>query len=180
MPAPPLRPWTSWPSAHSHRSVSSLPIATDISANRAAARFPRGGIHTRAWPLSQPGTCRIIGKAGCRGGCSLPPTTRRKVSSRPPTKSKTRRVSRCWSRRSRTTIDSAALSELLRQLPQATLHEIRQMQYDVVSVQAEELLDVVMPHLPDGPLKDKTGSVGFRLSSRPAPRLPSFSSCIAI
>lgn len=49
----------------------------------------------------------------------------------------------------------------LQQLPQATLHDMRTLQYDVFSLQAEELLTVVMPHLPDGPLKDRLAAWDF-------------------
>lgn len=43
--------------------------------------------------------------------------------------------------------------ELLRELPRATLAEMQQMQYDVVSLQARDLLAVFLPHLPDGEIK---------------------------
>ncbi len=61
--------------------------------------------------------------------------------------------------------------KLLQQLPSATLQDMRQMQYDVVSVQAEELLRMVMPHLPDGPLKDRLAAwdYGYEPTSTTAP-----------
>jgi penicillin amidase len=46
----------------------------------------------------------------------------------------------------------------LQQLPCANLQDMRQIQYDVVSVQAEDLLRLVLPHLPEGPLKQRLAS----------------------
>jgi penicillin amidase len=43
----------------------------------------------------------------------------------------------------------------LRQLTAATPEDMRVLQYDLVSLQALELLEVFLPHLPDGELKDR-------------------------
>ncbi len=43
----------------------------------------------------------------------------------------------------------------LEQLPLATLLDMQKLQYDVISTQAEELLSIVMPHMPEGPLKQQ-------------------------
>ena len=45
--------------------------------------------------------------------------------------------------------------ERLAELPTATLEDMQQLQYDVYSVQARELLAVILPHLPVGKLKDR-------------------------
>ncbi|HEY2761314.1 MAG TPA: penicillin acylase family protein, partial [Pirellulales bacterium] len=45
--------------------------------------------------------------------------------------------------------------ERLRELPQATLTQMQELQYDVVSLQARELLAVFMPYLPEGPIKTR-------------------------
>ena len=45
--------------------------------------------------------------------------------------------------------------ELLSELPQATLADMQRVQYDVVSMQARDLMAVFLPHLPDGELKRK-------------------------
>ena len=45
--------------------------------------------------------------------------------------------------------------ELLSELPLASLHDMQRMQYDVVSLQARELLGVFLPYLPDGDLKQR-------------------------
>jgi penicillin G amidase len=45
--------------------------------------------------------------------------------------------------------------ERLRQFPQATIGEMQQLQYDVISVQARELLKVFLPHIPEGSLKNR-------------------------
>jgi penicillin amidase len=43
--------------------------------------------------------------------------------------------------------------ERLAELPQATLEDMQQLQYDVVSLQARDLLGIFLPHLPDGEVK---------------------------
>jgi penicillin amidase len=43
--------------------------------------------------------------------------------------------------------------ERLAALPLATLTDMQELQYDVVSTQARDMLAVFLPHLPDGPLK---------------------------
>jgi penicillin G amidase len=43
----------------------------------------------------------------------------------------------------------------LQELPQATLADMQRLQYDVISLQAKELLAVFLPHLPDGALKKR-------------------------
>lgn len=43
--------------------------------------------------------------------------------------------------------------ERLQELPQATIDDMKELQYDVLSVQARDLLGVFLPHLPEGDLK---------------------------
>lgn len=43
--------------------------------------------------------------------------------------------------------------EGLNELPQATITDMQKLQYDVVSLQARDLLAVFLPHLPDGTIK---------------------------
>jgi penicillin amidase len=45
--------------------------------------------------------------------------------------------------------------ERLAQLPSATLAQMQDLQYDLVSVQARDLLQVFLPHIPPGPLHDR-------------------------
>src|SRR5262245_17105249 len=45
--------------------------------------------------------------------------------------------------------------ERLRELPQATVTDMEQLQYDVVSAQARELLTVFLPHMPEGRIKQR-------------------------
>jgi penicillin amidase len=47
------------------------------------------------------------------------------------------------------------IEQRLRELPQATVSDMQQLQYDLVSLQARELLAIFLPHLPDGPLKER-------------------------
>lgn len=44
--------------------------------------------------------------------------------------------------------------ERLHELPQATVEDMQQLQYDVTSLQARRLLPIFLPHLPNGPLKE--------------------------
>jgi penicillin amidase len=45
--------------------------------------------------------------------------------------------------------------ERLAELPEATVDDMQALQYDVLSVQARDLLDVFLPHLPDGEMKSR-------------------------
>jgi penicillin amidase len=45
--------------------------------------------------------------------------------------------------------------ERLSQLPHATVADMQQLQYDVVSTQARDLLKVFLPYLPEGPIKER-------------------------
>jgi len=47
------------------------------------------------------------------------------------------------------------IDERLAELPAATVEDMQHLQYDVVSVQARDLLPVFLPHLPDGALKEQ-------------------------
>ena len=47
------------------------------------------------------------------------------------------------------------IDERLSALPRATLADMQALQYDVVSLQARELLPVFLPHLDDGEIKDR-------------------------
>lgn len=45
--------------------------------------------------------------------------------------------------------------EQLKEWPRATIHQMQQLQYDLVSVQARDLLNVFLPHLDEGTLKQR-------------------------
>jgi len=47
------------------------------------------------------------------------------------------------------------IDERLSELEQATLREMQDLQYDLVSHQAKQLLPVFLPHIPDGPFKQR-------------------------
>ena len=47
------------------------------------------------------------------------------------------------------------IDERLQELPAATVADMQALQYDVISVQARDLLAIFLPHLPDGPIKDR-------------------------
>src|SRR5262249_8998847 len=47
------------------------------------------------------------------------------------------------------------ITERLQQLEKATVADMQALQYDVISLQARDLLAVFLPHIPDGPIKEK-------------------------
>lgn len=47
------------------------------------------------------------------------------------------------------------IEECLAELPRATVEDMQRMQYDVVSTQARDLLEVLLPLLPEGPLRER-------------------------
>lgn len=47
------------------------------------------------------------------------------------------------------------IDERLAELPVATLEDMQALQYDLVSLQARELLEIFLPHLPEGELKQR-------------------------
>ncbi len=47
------------------------------------------------------------------------------------------------------------IDECLVELPNATLEDMKSLQYDVLSLQAQDLLKVFLPHLPDGPMRER-------------------------
>ncbi|MCA9265401.1 MAG: penicillin acylase family protein, partial [Planctomycetales bacterium] len=53
------------------------------------------------------------------------------------------------------------IQERLRELPRATVDDMQRLQYDVVSVQAREFLDIVLPHLPESAMKSQLAAWDF-------------------
>ncbi len=47
------------------------------------------------------------------------------------------------------------ITDRLQQLPQATIDEMCQLQYDLYSTQADDLLQIFLPHLPEGDVKQR-------------------------
>ncbi len=54
--------------------------------------------------------------------------------------------------------------ERLAALPEATIADMQALQYDVVSLQARELLPILLPHLPDGPHKARLAEWDYSYS----------------
>ncbi|MCH7750899.1 MAG: penicillin acylase family protein [Planctomycetes bacterium] len=46
------------------------------------------------------------------------------------------------------------IAERLHELPSATVEDMQALQYDITSVQARLLLPILLPHVPEGPLRD--------------------------
>ena len=155
LPAPPPTPWTSPASVRSRRCAGCSPIARDTSACKPTAGFPNAIRPTAACCRFRPGTRPITGAAGWRVTTCRASTIRPKVSSPRPTRTSTRRAGRCWSRMPVPDYRKRRIVERLAELPQATVTDMQQLQYDVVSLQARDLLPVFLPHLPDGPIKER-------------------------
>ena len=47
------------------------------------------------------------------------------------------------------------INERLRELPSATISDMQELQYDVVSLQARDLLEIFLPYLPEGEIKQR-------------------------
>lgn len=62
------------------------------------------------------------------------------------------------------------IDERLVEMPNATLEDMQQLQYDVVSTQARDLIEIFLPHLPEGDLKSRlaTWDCNFSPESREA------------
>ena len=54
--------------------------------------------------------------------------------------------------------------ERLAELPQATLADMQQLQYDVVSLQARRMLELFLPHVADGPVRERLAAWDCRYS----------------
>jgi penicillin amidase len=54
------------------------------------------------------------------------------------------------------------IRERLGELPRATLKDMQALQYDLVSLQARDLLEVLLPHLPEGELKQRLAAWDLR------------------
>ncbi len=57
------------------------------------------------------------------------------------------------------------IDERLAELPHATVDDMQALQYDVISLQARDLLAVFLPHLSDGELKERLTDLGLQLRS---------------
>ena len=57
------------------------------------------------------------------------------------------------------------ITERLSELPSATIEDMQDLQYDVISVQARDLMQIFLPHIPDGPLKDKLSTWDYNYSA---------------
>lgn len=53
------------------------------------------------------------------------------------------------------------IDERLAELPRATVDEMKALQYDVINVQARTVLPMLLPHLPDGEIKERLGNWDF-------------------
>ena len=69
--------------------------------------------------------------------------------------------------------------ERLTELPKATIDDMQNLQYDVLSVQARDLLPVLLALVDDCPLKAKAFGLGLPLHADAAPRRRCFSISIA-
>lgn len=56
--------------------------------------------------------------------------------------------------------------ERLAEMPRATIEHMQQLQYDVISTQARDLLPIFLPHMPDGPQKERLAAWDFSYDPR--------------
>ena len=123
---------------------------------QASGWFPQAGARiTTACCRFRPGTRAIIGAGCCPAACCRAFTIRRKASWPRPTRTSIRPAGRCWSRSRCPTIASGGSTSGWREMTAATLDDMQALQYDVVSLQARDLLAVFLPHMPDGPIKER-------------------------
>ncbi len=54
------------------------------------------------------------------------------------------------------------IEERLREIESATIADMQALQYDVVSVQAQQLLEIMLPHLPDGEINQRLQQWDYR------------------
>ena len=54
------------------------------------------------------------------------------------------------------------IDELLSANPSVTIDDMQQMQYDVTSIEARDLLAIFLPHMPDGPVKEQLAAWDHR------------------
>ena len=47
------------------------------------------------------------------------------------------------------------INQRLSELSTATIRDMQQLQYDVVSTQAQDILQIILPHIPEGPLQQR-------------------------
>jgi len=57
------------------------------------------------------------------------------------------------------------ISERLQSMSQATVEDMQQLQYDVISTQARDLLAIFLPHLADGPIKQRLSTWDYNYAS---------------
>ena len=53
------------------------------------------------------------------------------------------------------------IDERLAELPRATVEQMQQLQYDVVNIHAREMLPTLLPHIPDGEIKERLANWDF-------------------
>jgi len=56
------------------------------------------------------------------------------------------------------------IEERLAEMPQATVEDMQQLQYDLYSMQARELLELFLPCMPDGEIKDRLAAWDLRFA----------------
>ena len=148
------------------------------SAGKPTAGFPIGRGTSAACCRCRPGTSGIIGAAGCGPKCCRRPIN-------PPAgfvASANEDINAPGGPRLVTMIvpdyRRRRIDERLAELDEATLDDMQALQYDVVSLQARELLPIFLPHLPEGEIKRRLA--GWDCSYDPrASRRPGSRGCIA-
>ncbi len=154
-PKAPPKPWTLPASARCRRCAGCSPTARVTSACKPTAGSRSDRTIKAACCLSPPGTCAIIwrGRLGTNVlPCSYDPpegfvaTANENVNKPGQPMLVTLPVPDYRKRR---------IVERLREMPAATIEDMQSLQYDVISLQARDLLAVFLPCMPEGPIKEQ-------------------------
>ena len=153
--------WISSETAPNPHCASSSQTARTTSVCREPDAFPNETTRTRVSPRCPPGTRPTIGRAFLTTVCFPVFMIQSKAMSPPPTRVGTRRVGRCSSPNCCPDYRKRRIDERLATMPAATIEQMQALQYDVVNIQAREMLPYILPHLPDGEIRERLSDWGL-------------------
>ena len=141
--------------ARIRRSCGCSPIATGTSACKPAAGCRSAAAAIRASCRSPLGIRRIIGRAACASTCCRANTTRPIGFVASANEELYRRDGPPLHAHAQPDYRKRRIVERLTELPRATVEDMQNLQYDVLSLQARDLLPVLLALVDDCPLKEK-------------------------
>ena len=138
-----------------HACAGCSPIAMGTSARRPTAGFRAAATIITGCCRFRPGIHAITGGVGYRAACCRASTIRPKDSWPRPMKTSTPPGGPMLVTQPVPDYRKRRIVERLRELPAATLEDMQALQYDVVSLQARDLLAVFLPCMRDGKIKER-------------------------